>query len=260
MSIDPMDPRSPSQQIADSIRADITSGVLPPGAQVPSESELVARFGTSAQTVRKAIAALKAEGLVEGQRGRGVYVRKRAPMIRVGSDRYARHLRDSGKAPFQAEVEALGLDWKQEILELAEVPSPAWVAEQFGIAPGTTVFVRRRRTWIEDAPGKLAPTQLADSYYELDTVADTLIRQEDTGPGGGHARLEEKGFRITGIREELESRMPTPAEVHALMLRPGVPVVHLKRYVYSGDRTVEAFEAVLAGDRHTFAYQFAAPE
>ncbi len=255
MSIDPTDPRSPSRQIADDLRAAIEAKRIAAGEKLPSESELVEQYKTAPQTARKAIALLKNEGLVEGQRGRGVFVVQQPPMIRVGSDRYARHLRTAGKAPFQAEVELMGLKWRQEVIELAEVPAPVWVAEWFGIPEGTLVFVRRRRTWIEQTP-----TQLADSYYELETVAGTRIREEDTGPGGGYARLEERGFRLTRFREELETKMPTPTEVSALQLRAGVPVVHLHRIAFAGDRPVEVFQSIMAGDRHTFAYEFDAPE
>ncbi|MBC3844581.1 GntR family transcriptional regulator [Streptacidiphilus sp. 4-A2] len=260
MHIDPTDSRSPSRQIADDLRAQITAGVLAPGDQLPSERQLVETYGTAAQTARKAISLLKSDGLAEGERGRGVFVKRPKPMVRVGSDRYARHLRTGGQAPFQAEVESMGLEWRQEILELAEVPAPDWVAQWFEIPAGSRVFVRRRRTWIETMP-----TQLADSYYELDTVAGTRLLEEHTGPGGGYARLEEAGFKLTRFREELETAMPTPSEVKALQLRPGVPVVHLHRIAFStkegdAERPVEVFEAVMAGDSHKFAYEFPAPE
>jgi hypothetical protein len=39
--------------------------------------------------------------------------------LRIWTDRYARWRRDQGKAPLQAEVEELGLDWHQEMLEIA---------------------------------------------------------------------------------------------------------------------------------------------
>ncbi|BFV58078.1 GntR family transcriptional regulator [Kitasatospora sp. CMC57] len=255
MTINPNDPRSPSRQIADSLRERISRNELAPGAALPSERELVAEFGTAPQTARQAVALLKAEGLVVGVRGKGVFVREKPPIIRVGSDRVARHHRDSGKAAFQAEVEAAGLQWRQEMLEMADVPAPAWVAEWFGIEAGATVFVRRRRTWIENYP-----TQLADSYFQLHTVEGTAIREENTGPGGSYKRLEEKGYRLTKFREEIEARMPTPDESSALRLVPGTPVAELHRIAFVGDDPVEVFRSVMAADRHVFAYEFPAPE
>ncbi|WP_282206309.1 GntR family transcriptional regulator [Kitasatospora fiedleri] len=255
MSINPTDPRSPSRQIADSLRDRITGGELAPGAALPSEREIVAEFGIAPQTARQAVALLKAEGLVVGVRGKGVFVREKPPIIRVGSDRFARHHRDSGKAAFQAEVESAGLQWRQEMLELAEVQAPKWVAEWFGIEPGSLVFVRRRRTWIENYP-----TQLADSYFRLDDVEGTAIREENTGPGGSYKRLEEKGYRLTKFREEIEARMPTPEESAALRLVPGTPVAELHRIAFAEETPVEVFKSVMAADRHVFAYEFPAPE
>lgn len=175
--------------------------------------------------------------------------------FQVGSERCARWRRDEGKAPLQAEVESLGLKWGQEVLELGEVPAPEWVAAWFGIQPHIPVFVQRRRTWIEDAP-----TQLADSYYRLETVAGTAIREIDTGPGGGYARLEEKGYTLTRFREEIRLRMPSPDEARALWLGPGIPVAQLNRIAFTADGPVEVFESVAAGDKHIFCYEFPAPD
>ncbi|MBO0846334.1 MAG: GntR family transcriptional regulator [Nocardioides sp.] len=255
MTINPASPVSPSQQIAGALRDDIRSGLLPEGARLPSTAQLTERFGVAYQTARQAINSLKAEGLVEGHVGRGVFVKQRPQMMRLGSERYSRRIRQAGKAPFQAEADAAGLHWRQEILELSTVPAPAWVAEWFGIEAGADVFVRRRRTWIEDSP-----TQLADSYYSLDAVSGTLVTQENTGPGGSYARLEERGYRIVRFREELTSRPPTHEEAVSLRLKPGVAVIELHRIAFTETGPVEVFRSVMAGDRYTFAYEFEAPE
>lgn len=74
--------------------------------------------------------------MVVGMPGRGVFVRERPPVLRVGSDRYARWRLVQGKAPLQAEEEELGLKWRQEVLELAEVPAPDWIATWYEVDPG----------------------------------------------------------------------------------------------------------------------------
>src|SRR4051812_25625680 len=165
MSIDPTDPRSSSRQIADALREEIVSGRIEPGHRLPSESTLVDRYGTASQTVKQAISLLKAEGLVEGRKGSGVYVRQTPPITRVGMERFSRSKRAAGRAAQQAEAEAAGLSWKQEIVHLGEAPAPAWVADIYGIADGSAVFVRRRREWVGDQPN-----QLADSYYRPEVV------------------------------------------------------------------------------------------
>ncbi len=118
------------------------------------------------------------------------------------------------------------------------------------------MWVRRRTTLIDGRPN-----QLADSYYELDVVRGTLITQEDTGPGGGFARLEEAGYGLAEIAEEWSTRMPTGPEGVALRLPPGTPVMELIRTAYDATgRAVEVMLAVLAGDMVQLAYRFPVPE
>ncbi|MEH0842598.1 winged helix-turn-helix domain-containing protein [Micromonospora sp. CPCC 205711] len=65
------------ERIANEIRDRITSGDLQPGDKLPSISELCTHYGVSTQVIRSAMLTLRAEGLVEGHQGRGVYVRDR---------------------------------------------------------------------------------------------------------------------------------------------------------------------------------------
>ena len=51
-------------QIADRLRGDIQSGHYALGAQLPIEAELATLFDTSRPTLRQALAALAAEGLI----------------------------------------------------------------------------------------------------------------------------------------------------------------------------------------------------
>ncbi|MGH3517595.1 MAG: GntR family transcriptional regulator [Haloechinothrix sp.] len=256
MSINPADSRTPAEQIADHLRHAIRSGDLAPGDKLPSERQLATRYGVSTTTAARAIERLRDEGLVASKAGAGRFVRRQRKLVRVGSDRYARWRRAAGKAPFQAEMEEAGIKWRQEILELAEVPADELVAHWLSVETGTSVWVRRRRTWAEDEP-----TQLADSYYPLEVVKGTAIQQEDTGPGGGHARLEERGYRIARFREEIRIRMPSNEELVALQMSGGTPVAELHRITYTGKgEVVEFFRSVMAGDRHVFGYEFEAPE
>src|SRR5262245_45283207 len=98
--IDHTDPRSPARQIADHLRTAIDQGELRPGDKLPSARDLVERYKTSVQTAQQAINQLKVDGLVTGIKGSGIYVRTRPPVVRVGSDRYARWRRVQGKSPF----------------------------------------------------------------------------------------------------------------------------------------------------------------
>jgi DNA-binding FadR family transcriptional regulator len=61
-------------RLSDTLRHAIVSGQFPPGGKLPSESQLTEAHGVSRTVVREAIAALRADGLVEAQQGAGVFV------------------------------------------------------------------------------------------------------------------------------------------------------------------------------------------
>ncbi|GGM13684.1 MULTISPECIES: winged helix-turn-helix domain-containing protein [Micromonospora] len=66
------------ERIATEFRDRIRSGELKPGDKLPSISQLCQQYGVSTQVIRSAMLVLRAEGLVEGHQGRGVYVRNGA--------------------------------------------------------------------------------------------------------------------------------------------------------------------------------------
>ncbi|WP_411285591.1 GntR family transcriptional regulator [Lapillicoccus sp.] len=62
------------QQLADALRVRIRAKEWGPGQQLPTEAELVVRYGISRATVRQAIKDLEGQGLVVVQRGRGTFM------------------------------------------------------------------------------------------------------------------------------------------------------------------------------------------
>ncbi len=75
METPPDDPRSPYLRIVDDLRRSIALGEIVPGAKLPSNAELKRRYDVASQTAQNAVNALKAEGLVYGVAGKGVFVR-----------------------------------------------------------------------------------------------------------------------------------------------------------------------------------------
>lgn len=66
------------ERVAEAIREQIRTGRLKPGDQLPSIAQLKELHGVSYGSIRSAMLILKAEGLVEGRPGEGVYVRRPA--------------------------------------------------------------------------------------------------------------------------------------------------------------------------------------
>jgi GntR family transcriptional regulator len=65
------------QRVAGDIRTKIEMGLLKPGDRLPSTRQLIEQYEVSETVIRFAMVQLKAEGLVVGQPGKGVYVAER---------------------------------------------------------------------------------------------------------------------------------------------------------------------------------------
>ena len=63
-----------SAQVADELRARIERGEYAPGDKLPTEPVLIEQFGYSRTVIREAIAALRADRLLESRQGAGVFV------------------------------------------------------------------------------------------------------------------------------------------------------------------------------------------
>ena len=74
--IDPLGPVPTYRQIAAIIKRGILSGHFPPDTRIPTESELVETYEVARSTARRAVAALREEGLVYTVPARGTYVGK----------------------------------------------------------------------------------------------------------------------------------------------------------------------------------------
>jgi GntR family transcriptional regulator len=241
----------PSRRIARELRRAILDGELAPGALLPSERELARTYGSARNTARQAIAILQAEGLVDAQHGRGVFVRQRRPLLRRRHDRYSRRDREAGRAPFRAEVAAQGGVPRVEVTAIEQVPAPDWVAERLSLAVGEPVLRRRNRYLVDDEP-----VQLAMTYLPLTLAEGTSLAEEDPAAGGIYAALEQLGHRFTRMDEEVTARMPLPEEIDGLVLTIGVPVIDVRHTGYD-DRgaAIEVTHAILAADRNALTFE-----
>ena len=64
------------EQVADSIRKEITSGKIPAGENIGTHLELTKKYGVSLITVRKALKILTDEGMIILKQGKGTFVNR----------------------------------------------------------------------------------------------------------------------------------------------------------------------------------------
>jgi DNA-binding GntR family transcriptional regulator len=76
------------QQIVDAIRAKISDGTYPVGAQIPIKPELMSQYAAAVGTVDHALKVLREAGLVVSYQGVGTFVRARPGDERLPDDEW----------------------------------------------------------------------------------------------------------------------------------------------------------------------------
>jgi GntR family transcriptional regulator len=240
-------------QIADELREQILNDKLAPGQRLPSEHSLMETYGASRQTIRKAIAELKAEGLLDPEQGRGVFVRASAPVLRSANELLSR--RQWGTRGAALRVQAADGGPRIEV-QSGRAVATAEVAARLGLREGAAVLVRRER--LSD---DVRPLELATTYLPFELAHETPIEHEDLTGDELYACLEELGQRLDRFTERITTRMPRPAEARALDLGPGTPVVLIARTAWTVEgRPVAVSDEVMAADRYELLYEIPAGE
>jgi GntR family transcriptional regulator len=239
------------RQIASALRAEILSGALAPGAELPTEAQLAQRFQVNRTTIRRALDVLRAEGRIVSRRGAGSFVREQAVLRRLTSDLLVR----SDRRGWYAALDAAGKPPAVKT-SVSRVSLPPQMAPLLGLEPGAEVLARSRVMGVEGEP----PIQLATSYIPLEVAERAPALQSlDTGPGGMLSRLEDAGYGPLHFDEVVSARAPSPEETSALQLNPGVPVLLVYRITYSrDDQVLDAMVRTIAADRCELAYRFGA--
>jgi DNA-binding GntR family transcriptional regulator len=234
-------------QVADHIRDQILRGELRPGDEIPSERRIVEEWRVSRPTATRALAALRAEGLVEARQGSGTFVRERPSLARRARDRYARG-RATGRIYTSGE--------RSEITHAGLMPAPEAVASALGIEFGA-VAIRRRRIVYEEA----GPVEVSSSWM-LEALAERapLLLERERIREGTIAYIERTtGRRARLGRDRISARLATREEAEALQLGDGVAavlVVHHTAFDAGGD-PIEFAEAVFPPGRWNFEDEYA---
>jgi len=199
-----------------------------PGSALPSETRLAAEHGVSIGTVRKAIDALVAGGMLVRRQGRGTFVASHTP------DRLLFHF-------FHLVARDAPADSPRELptprlLSFRRTRAGATVAAALAIAPGASVLraenllhLRARAVLFDEI------TLAAALFPRLDRAR--FERREGTIYG-----LYESDYGIDVVRStERLSAVACPARIARLLgLVPGDAVLRIRRVAFGwGDRPVE---------------------
>lgn len=120
------------EQIAAQLREEVLGGAFDPSGKLPSEAELVTRFGVSRVTVRLALGRLEQENVVERKQGKGTYA----------AGKQVRHALDALRS-FHDSLLMQGLKPQMQLLALELVPVPEQLSARFGKKVKECTFLQR---------------------------------------------------------------------------------------------------------------------
>jgi GntR family transcriptional regulator len=204
------------------------------GDPAPSERELVQRFGVARMTVRQAMDALVAEGLLERSPGRGTFVAR--PRRKVGRlTSFTEDMRQRGLRPDS-----------QSLLLRLEQAGPG-VARALGITVGDAV-IHWRRLRLGDGE----PIALEDVYLNEVLLPGFLHKPT---PDSLFAALALRGLRPTWAEDAVSADRATAEEAQQLMIAPASPILRVARRALAEERPVEVSRSAYRADKFTMFVQ-----
>lgn len=153
------------RRVADAIRSAVANGAI--DDQLPPETELAEHYGVNRHTVRRAIAALAAEGLLRAERGRGTFVnaRQRRIVYPIGI-----------RARFSENMMRQSLEPSGRLIHAEVVPADAMQAKQLVGAVGMPLH-RLEHLAVVDG----IPMSRSTSFFSADRFPGIIAAYAETG-------------------------------------------------------------------------------
>lgn len=222
-------------RIEQTILEQMQQGLLKPGQQLPTETELAQQYQVSRITAKRALDELVRQGRAFRQQGRGTFVAQT-------------HIRDiSGFGSFSEDMKSRGLTPGSRVLQFKEIEPNAEISTRLSLSEGGSVYMLKRLRLANDEPVAF------ETAYLPRRLCDGIIN-EDLNNHSLYAVLKEK-YKIapTWADAEIEARTATKEEALLLKMKLSKPVLSARRVTFSANYDVIEFVfSVYNGDRFTF--------
>ncbi len=214
------------------LRDEMSNGTYPPGTLLPGEQKLAEIFAVSRVTVRRALDALDADGLISRRAGAGTVVRDRGEGSAVSAD----------FTSLMPQLVAMGQSTTARLLSFSYGPAPAQVARDMGLPDGARVQTAVRVRSIGDRPFShlttYVPEAIAANYTEADLATTPLFRL-----------LERSGVTVEAAQQTVTATLASPDVAEALGVSVGSALLSLRRVVRDAEgRGVEYLAALYRAD------------
>ncbi|MGE8203649.1 trehalose operon repressor [Heyndrickxia sp. NPDC080065] len=207
--------------IYDDIVEQIQSGKIKPNTKLPSENELAEQFGTSRETVRKALNLLSQNGYIQKIKGKGSFT------LDVGKFDFP----VSGLISFKELAEKMGKPWKTIVYELESGKPDGFIQKQLNITSKDQVWKLVRARELENE------RIILDKDFLLQSVVPSMTRE--ICEGSLYEYLEGSlGLKISFAKKEISVDEPTEEDYRYLDLKDYKHIVVVKNYVYLEDASL----------------------
>jgi GntR family transcriptional regulator len=218
------------------LRDRIMSGVISFGAKLPNEVELASSHRVSRVTVRRALAELQREHLIERRRSTGTRVIYRPSPAPITAD----------IAGVLANIAEMGRRTTVDLLSFEYVAANGPAAEALGTGKSDLLQRAVRVRSIDGLPFSHltthVPEQIGVTFDERDLAKRPLLEL-----------LERSGVKVDRATQRISAVLATPDVAKVLKVKAGSPLIALVRVVYdSNGRGVEHLQALYRPDRYNF--------
>lgn len=249
-------------RVLEDLRGRIRSGLLEPGARIPSRNAIITNYGVGETAAKHALQVLIAEGLIEARPGSGCYVRRTPAAGFLEHDRpqfpgspfgITETVTADGEQPghHQGQPVMRKLTWEHQS-EL--VIAPPDIARRLKGAPGMSVT---RTSYLLRADDQ--PAQLATSYEPAGLTAGTQVALPEQGPLAGRGVVERMGsigIMVDEVTEEVSVRPSSQGEASPLAVPAGSAVFVIERSHHAGPAVVETAQIVVPAASFRLRYRF----
>jgi GntR family transcriptional regulator len=219
------------RRLQDALRGAIESALLKPQDALPAERELAADFAVSRITVRKALDALVADGLLLRKQGAGTFVTGRVEKQFAKLTSFSEDMAARGQAARS--------EW---LLRVSGTVTPE-ESLTLGLSPGAPVHRFHRIRFADDLP----------MAVEYSTIPGFGLSSSDAVGASLYAALEEAGNRPTRALQRLRAVLFDGERAALLGVDVGAPGLYIERRGFLDDgRVIEATQSWYRGDAYDF--------